>query len=34
MFAAVMGSVIQVYNFYTCEVLHTLRGHNGVVGDA
>lgn len=30
-FAAVMGSVIVIYSFYTCEVIHTVRGHNGLV---
>lgn len=30
-FAAVLGSVIMIYNFWTCELLHTIRGHNGPV---
>lgn len=30
-FAAVNGPMIQVFNTYTCELLSTLRGHNGKV---
>lgn len=31
LFAAVNGNTIQVYNFFSCEVVANLRGHNGKV---
>ena len=30
-FAAMNVKLIQVYNSYTCEMLHSLRGHSGVI---
>jgi WD40 repeat protein/chromosome segregation ATPase len=30
-FAAVLGSVVLIYNFYTCECTHTIRDHNGAI---
>ncbi|DAZ95763.1 TPA: hypothetical protein N0F65_010265 [Lagenidium giganteum] len=31
LFAAVNGNTIQVFNFFTCELVANLRGHNGKV---
>eukprot|EP01138_Halocafeteria_seosinensis_P003456 gb/GECG01003532.1/.p1 GENE.gb/GECG01003532.1/~~gb/GECG01003532.1/.p1 ORF type:complete len:1206 (+),score=233.77 gb/GECG01003532.1/:1-3618(+) len=31
LFAAMNVKLIQVYNSYTCEMLHSLRGHSGVI---
>lgn len=31
MFAAANGNMVQIYSFYTCELITTLRGHNGKV---
>jgi WD40 repeat protein len=31
MFAAVNGNTIQIFSTYTCEIMATLRGHNGKV---